>query len=103
MEYLNSRSVNFDSQMLYTAVNKKEPQKLLLNRDTHMKERENYKLVISPDNMKATVRFYPPSAGGELMTRNELVSDRHSRVSNTGYRMWKLTSFSGTGFIAKTS
>lgn len=75
MEYLNSRGVNYDSQALYTAVNKKEPQKLLLNRETHIKERENYKLVISPDNMQATIRFYPPSEGGELISRNELVSD----------------------------
>lgn len=75
MEYLNNRNIDFDSQALYTVSGKTEAQRLRLNRNSCMEERENYKLVISPDNMKATIRFYAPSKGGELMTRNELVSD----------------------------
>ena len=75
MEYLNSRSIEFDSQALYAVIGKTDTQKLRLNRNSHMEERENYKLVISPDKMQAIVRFYAPSKGGELMSRTELISD----------------------------
>ena len=75
MEYLNNRNIDFDSQSLYAASSAKETQKVRLNRNTHMEERENYKLVIQPDNMQAIVRFYAPSKNGELMMRNEFISD----------------------------
>jgi hypothetical protein len=36
---------------------------------------ETYQLDISEDNMLATVRFYPPSEGGQRMSFNEFLSD----------------------------
>lgn len=37
--------------------------------------RETYKLTVSPDGMRAVVRFYPPSENGERMNLNELMTD----------------------------
>lgn len=48
---------------------------------------ETYKLEISEDQMLATVRFYPPSEGGNRMTINEFLSDLRYKNIISGIQM----------------
>lgn len=48
---------------------------VLLEKRTTLPERECYKFTITPDNMRAYVRFYALSFGGEEMTADELIKD----------------------------
>lgn len=36
---------------------------------------ESANIIIAPDNMLATIRFYPPSNGGQLMTKKEIYAE----------------------------
>lgn len=74
-EYLGNKNIPYDAAALLNILGKKEICTILINRDRHMEERESYKLILSPDNMTATVRFYPPSAAGEKMTVEEFLTD----------------------------
>lgn len=76
-EYLSLKDILYDRIQLNKAVEasaKEETVVLLENRMTHV-ERECYKLTVTPDDMKAYVRFYAPSFGGEEMTAKELQKD----------------------------
>ena len=75
LEYLSNRNVNYDSQALYSIIGKKEVYDVVINVTTRMEEREGYKLIVNTDKMQATVRFYAPSAQGELMTKSEFLKD----------------------------
>lgn len=93
MEYLNNRNIDYDTQILYTAVGKKEEQKLRINRKAYLEERENYKLIISPDNMRAIVRFYAPSQNGEPITRNEFIADLNFKGIKYGIQDQEIDKF----------
>ena len=93
MEYLNSRSITFDSQSLYPVIGKSEVCGVILNLQKRMEEREGYKLTISPDKMQATVRFYPPSRQGEKMTEKEFLDDLNFKGIKFGIKEEEIHAF----------
>ncbi len=80
-EYLSSKNIVYDKENLYKAVIASAEKKMvvLLEKRTTLPERECYKFTITPDNMRAYVRFYAPSIGGELMNADELINDLEIR------------------------
>lgn len=79
-EYLELHKINYDLKKLYEVVERSgEEQMICLNSDTCMEERESYRFSLEEDGMKAVVRFYAPSEGGELMTREEFLKDLEYR------------------------
>lgn len=76
-EYLTLKDIVYDKDILYKAVTASAEKKMavLLEKRTTLPERECYKFTITPDNMRAYVRFYAPSVGGGLMTADELIKD----------------------------
>ena len=44
---------------------------------------ESASVIISPDNMVAYLRFYPPSTGGKLITKKEIISELN--INNIKY------------------
>lgn len=80
-EYLSSKDIGYDRNILYKAVAASVEKKMaiLLEKRTTLPERECYKFTITPDNMRAYVRFYAPSVGGELMNADELINDLELR------------------------
>ncbi|MBR6771657.1 MAG: DUF342 domain-containing protein [Lachnospiraceae bacterium] len=74
-EYLNKRSISYSSERLYAIAGKKETCAVILNHDRHLEEAESFSLQVSPDKMKAIVRFYPPSKAGNMMTKDEFLKD----------------------------
>lgn len=74
-EYLSNRNIPYDNQALYSVIGKKEACAVVINLEKGMEERESYKLIVSPDKMQATVRFYAPSKNGEKMTEKEFLDD----------------------------
>ena len=89
MEYLSSKDIVCDKNSLYKAVEASAEKRMavLLEKRTTLPERECYKLTITPDNMRAYVRFYAPSVGGGLMTADELIQD----LENSGIKYGILT------------
>lgn len=74
-EYLDGRNINFDAQVLVGAIASRTQTTVVLGDESHLEEREGYKLTISLDKMSAKARFYPPSLNGEKMTKGEFLSD----------------------------
>ena len=74
-EYLSGRNIAYVSAALLDIIGKKERFRVILNHENHLEERESYKLTVSPDNMSASVRFYPPSVHGTTMTKEEFITD----------------------------
>lgn len=77
VDYLAMKDIVYDKNTLYKAVAASAEKEIviLLEKRTTMPERECYKLTLTPDNMKAYVRFYAPSFGGGEMTADELIKD----------------------------
>lgn len=80
-EYLAMKDIVYDKNLLYKAIAASAEKKMavLLERRTTLPERECYKFTMTPDNMRAYVRFYAPSVGGEQMTADELIKDLEIR------------------------
>ena len=92
-EYLSNRNIAYDNKALYALVGKEEVQKVIINKDTCMEEREGYKLVISPDKMQAVIRFYPPSRNGGKLTKKELLDDFNYKGIKFGIQENELDKF----------
>lgn len=87
-EYLALKDIIYDKTALYKAIETMEDEEqivLLEMRETH-KERECYKFTVSKDYMKAYVRFYAPSEGGEEMSPQELIKDLESKGIRHGIK-----------------
>ncbi len=80
-EYLSQKNITYNKDVLYKAIAASAEKKtvILLEKRTTLPERECYKFTITPDNMRAYVRFYAPSVGGELMSADELINDLEIR------------------------
>lgn len=85
-DYLNSRGYVYDLHALNQAIESGEKTTVPVSGTTNSVERESYRLIISEDNMLATVRFYAPSVGGELMTYEEFLKDLHFRYISYGIK-----------------
>ena len=86
MEYLTMKDYACDLPTLKRAVEgaEKEQQEISLGNETRPKERECYKLTISPDKMQAYAKFYAASEGGEDMTAQEMIHDLELRGIKCG-------------------
>lgn len=76
LEYLHARKIeNFDMKSLNAVVSSlKEPQVFSLISQRISPVNETFVIRISPDNMEAVARFYPPSTGGVRMNKEDIVS-----------------------------
>ncbi len=45
---------------------------------------ESAKIIVSPDNMVAYIRFYPPSNGGKVMSKREILAELHKENISFG-------------------
>ncbi len=98
VEYLTMKDYACDLPALKRAVEraKNEKQEISLGNETRFPERECYKLRIGPDKMRAFVKFYAASEGGENMTAEEMMKDLKLRGIKCGIRTEAIE-----GFFAK--
>lgn len=76
MGYLQQKNILYDLSALSNAIqNLEETTVLGLSDSGGRVERECCKVDVSQDKMQATARFYAPSEGGELMTKEEFLND----------------------------
>lgn len=77
VEYLQMKKVpEFDVKVIFAAMQRLSQATIVpLTRQTMYQVQEMFRLNVSQDKMQATVRFYPPSSGGILMGKEEIVTD----------------------------
>ena len=80
--YLQQKNILYDLSALNHAIqNLEETTVVSLNAENVHTERECCKIEIAPDKMSVTARFYAPSEGGELMTKEEFLNDlAHKKI-----------------------
>lgn len=85
LEYLRAQKIeNFDLQKLNAVISTlREQQVLPLVSKKILPISETLLVRISPDNMEAVARFYPPSTGGSRMDKEEIIS--HLQLKNIKY------------------
>lgn len=89
-DYLSSNSVLFTAAAISQGIDDlmcssgKNEKLILLNRDYVSEIRESYVLRVSPDKMKLTARFYPPSMRGGKMSCDEFLNDLAVKKITTG-------------------
>ena len=76
-DYLRWKKINFDINALNKALLavQSNGQDILVNNEFTRTERECYLDTLSPDKLTYTMRFYPPSLGGERMSQREIFQD----------------------------
>ncbi len=85
-DYLSSRGYVFDLPAINRAIESGEKTSVPIAGTSEGVERESYRLIVSEDNMTATVRFYAPSPGGALISLEEFVKDLHYRYVTYGIK-----------------
>lgn len=75
LEYLDKQKIKFEIKKITEGIAKHDEVLIQLNSDSRPPIRESSKIRVSQDKMSATIRFYPPSNGGELMSREEILGD----------------------------
>ena len=94
MKYLDSRAIIYDLKKLNEAVENTSQESIVtLNLDQMRPERESYLLSVDENHMRAIVRFYAPSEGGELMSAEELRRDLMVRHISHGIKEDVIASF----------
>ena len=73
--YLKRRNVEYSTTMLRSAIDRNEENKVLLQKTRIPEVNEETSVRISEDAMKAVFRFYPPTEGGTLVDKNEILGD----------------------------
>ncbi len=75
LQYLTIKNIPFDAKAIGAGLNGLSAEKsVVINLDTRYPESECFFVQITPDRMKVTARFYPPSNGGHLMDKKEILS-----------------------------
>lgn len=75
-DYLSTQNFNFDQVALNDVITSlTEPVDYPLKDGISYAIHEYFVLNISEDRMKAVARFYPPSTGGDLLTKEEIIND----------------------------
>ena len=92
-DYLSSRGYVYDLPALNQAIECGERTTVPVSGTSNGVERESYRLVVSEDNMLATVRFYAPSVGGESMTYEEFLKDLRFRYISYGIKEEELQAY----------
>jgi uncharacterized protein len=75
--YLSDKNIyDYDVSSLGKAleISKQQPAEVRLLSVTVLPEDEYVRITVSPDKMLAIGRFYPPSTGGQVMTKNEILN-----------------------------
>lgn len=95
IEYFTLKDYACDLPSLKKAVAaaEKEETVMVLEYSTRFAERESYKLTITPDKMKAYVKFYAASVGGENMTAEELMRDLELKGIRCGIKSDVIANF----------
>lgn len=95
VEYLTMKDYACELPILKRAVENaaREEQEVCLGNETRLLERECYKLRVGPDKMRAFVKFYAASEGGENMTAEELINDLKLRGIKCGIRTENIAGF----------
>lgn len=83
-EYLSARNLLCDIPVINNALHTKETIVVPLGSGSCPIERESFKLVVSPDNMSAVVRFYPPSDTGKMIDVEEFISELRLKKVTAG-------------------
>lgn len=93
-QYLEDRKIAFDAKLLYDQIEVVDAVKVVkLNNSTVYPERESFELQILDNRMKAVVRFYAPSEGGEVMSEQEFIRDLASKGIRFGVDVATIDSF----------
>lgn len=84
MEYLNLYGIAYDTPLLNKGIMDARATQtgeyfFKLNQNPAMEIRENYRLSVSQDRMRASVRFYAPSLNGGRITLEEFILDLTSK------------------------
>lgn len=73
--YLKYKKILFHLKQLNEGIEKHEDTIVPLTPDDHEPEQEMCIIRVSDDRLHATIRFYAPSDHGEVMTRDEIMSE----------------------------
>ena len=81
--YLQMKNIKFEIAQVYNALKDlTQVKKVQINFNPGFPENEMFLVRTSSDLMTATARFYPPSNGGELLTREEILNDlKHQNIN----------------------
>lgn len=75
-EYLYQRGISYDKKMVSDTINSLLERKIIrLDGTVRRPEGESVKVTVSDDHMQAVGRFYPPSNGGAVLNRTEIMND----------------------------
>lgn len=75
-DYLMYKNVSYDLKALNAAlISLKENSMFFLSQEKRYPERELFFTKMSPDKMEVSIRFYAPSNGGSLMSKEEILRD----------------------------
>lgn len=101
MEYLNRAGAKYDLHILNNGITESyesqaDEYSFKVNDDTILEVRESYTLMISPDKMQASARFYPPSVHGERMTAEEFLRDLEHKGIRFGILKDMIASYFGS-------
>ncbi len=83
-EYLESHKISCDTTELYQLMDSQShEQSMRLCMQPVRPERESYSLSLEKDGLEAVVRFYAPTEGAELLTKDEFMKDlQYRRIVN---------------------
>ncbi len=74
--YLAKKRIDYDIKMVGDAIaTLTEPKEFRLNFNRGMVENEYLSIEVDSNRLTATGIFYPPSSGGKLMTKQDIISD----------------------------
>ena len=92
--YLQFKGIKFEITQIYSALKEcNEVKRVQINATPGFPENEMFLLTASNDLMTATARFYPPSNGGSLMTREEILNDLKHQNINFGIEQDAIEAF----------
>lgn len=96
-DYLKRKSIPYDIAELNRQVRANEVNGGTFQLDTMKRypERELISVYITDDKMTAVARFYPPSIGGSVLSKEDIISDLNSAKVVNGIDMRVVDSFVG--------
>lgn len=77
VDFLDSKGIDYELNTVKKALEmvKDKPARIKLTDTVIAPFGESAAVTVSEDNMLATIRFYPPSTGGKLMDKKEILSE----------------------------
>lgn len=93
IDYLDNNNLVYDLSVLKEKISSGKTEEYFLKAGECPVLHEEYKLQLAEDKMTATARFYPPTAGGRLLTLEELVKDLRFRNISYGLQINEMQEF----------